>query len=163
MGLLAKTSKSNLLHAGVDIYSAIKHPAADLHIARKCSTSFPVRTTCSPLAFYKQEYDNRPTHLSHWGQMKKPDKTRRKNDKLMLPPVVEWMHKGMCVCLELIHQVLHRHRIVCALWAAIDIRQEGKRVISQRAESVWRWRAGAPGVEVTEEEEEEALTASKWC
>lgn len=63
MGLLAKTSKSSLLRAEADIYSAIKHPAADLHNARKSSTSFPVGATCGPLAFYKQEYDNRPTHF----------------------------------------------------------------------------------------------------
>lgn len=40
MGLAAKTSKSNLLRAESDVPSAIKHPAADLHLASKRSLSF---------------------------------------------------------------------------------------------------------------------------
>lgn len=40
MRLLAETSKRNLLRAGADTDPAIKHPAADLHMARKRSTSF---------------------------------------------------------------------------------------------------------------------------
>lgn len=43
MGLLANTSKSNLLRKGPDVYLAFTHPAAKLHVTRrkkKCSASF---------------------------------------------------------------------------------------------------------------------------
>lgn len=64
MGLLAKTSKSNLLWAGADIYSAIKHPAADLHIAWKCSTSFQLKL---PVAFCKHKYKKTCPHIYSTG------------------------------------------------------------------------------------------------
>lgn len=55
MGLLANTSKSNLLRKGPDVYSAFTHPAAKLHVTRKkkkkkCSASFLFKLGSVPFA-----------------------------------------------------------------------------------------------------------------
>ena len=69
---------------------------------------------------------------------------KKKNDKVMLPPGAEWIHKG---CMSGAHssrlsQALQRHRIDC-------------RRSSHREQRVFEGGGqGAPGAEVTREEEE---------
>lgn len=58
MGPLANASKSNLPREGPDIYSAITHPAAKLHITRKRSASFLFKLAADGLHLVGQTCEN---------------------------------------------------------------------------------------------------------